>query len=92
MDVAHSFRLLLKSYMTPKKALNKGNEPTFIEKPTEGTIWVAKTYPYWQNTVLTTMKNMYLVSNYYKVHLRNKQTSILRLRCFIINYFTGKWQ
>ncbi|XP_076181094.1 leucyl-tRNA synthetase [Ptiloglossa arizonensis] len=60
MDVAHSFRLLLKSYMTPKKALNKGNEPTFIEKPTEGTIWVAKTYPYWQNTVLTTMKNMYL--------------------------------
>ncbi|XP_017875830.1 leucine--tRNA ligase, cytoplasmic isoform X2 [Ceratina calcarata] len=58
MNAAHSFRILLKSYLTPKKGKT---EP--IEKPTQGTIWVAKTYPPWQNTILTTMKNLYLKSN-----------------------------
>ncbi|XP_053983912.1 leucine--tRNA ligase, cytoplasmic isoform X1 [Hylaeus volcanicus] len=59
MDAAHSFRLLLKSYMTPRKTSSNKNG-TAIEKPTEGIIWVAKTYPSWQSTVLTTMKDLYL--------------------------------
>ncbi|XP_076244562.1 leucyl-tRNA synthetase isoform X2 [Calliopsis andreniformis] len=63
MDAAHSFRLLLKSYMTPKKGQKEKNEATVIEKPTEGTIWVAKTYPFWQSTILTVMKDLYLKNN-----------------------------
>ncbi|XP_031828654.2 leucyl-tRNA synthetase isoform X1 [Nomia melanderi] len=60
MDAAHSFRVLLKVYMTPKKGPKGKNEATIIEKPMEGTIWVAKTYPAWQSTILTTMKNLFL--------------------------------
>ena len=62
-DAAHSFRLLLKSYITPKKGSKGRNETTVIEKPTQGTIWVAKTYPSWQSIVLTTMKKLYLANN-----------------------------
>ncbi|XP_029053430.2 leucine--tRNA ligase, cytoplasmic [Osmia bicornis bicornis] len=59
MNTAHSFRILLKNYMTPKKSKGKTESP-LIEKPSQGTIWVAKTYPPWQNTILTTLKNLYL--------------------------------
>ncbi|XP_034181031.2 leucyl-tRNA synthetase [Osmia lignaria lignaria] len=59
MNTAHSFRILLKNYMTPKKPKGK-TESSVIDKPTQGTIWVAKTYPLWQNTILTTLKNLYL--------------------------------
>nr|XP_033323492.1 leucine--tRNA ligase, cytoplasmic [Megalopta genalis] len=62
MDAAHSFRILLKAYMTPKKGPKGKDGATVVEKPTDGTIWVAKTYPAWQSTVLTTMKNLF-VSN-----------------------------
>ncbi|XP_043263224.1 leucine--tRNA ligase, cytoplasmic [Colletes gigas] len=63
MDTAHSFRLLLKSYMTPKKGSNKSNGTAIIEKPTDGIIWIAKTYPPWQSIILTTMKDLYLKNN-----------------------------
>lgn len=63
MDAAHSFRILLKNYLTPKKTQKGKTETLIVEKPTEGTIWVAKTYPPWQSTILTMMKNLYLVSN-----------------------------
>lgn len=62
MNTAHSLRILLKNYMTPKKSKGKTESP-LIEKPTQGTIWVAKTYPPWQNTILTTLKKLYLVRN-----------------------------
>lgn len=62
MDAAHSFRILLKNYLTPKKIQKGKSETLTVEKPTEGTIWVAKTYPPWQSTILTVMKNLYLVS------------------------------
>ncbi|KAK7097865.1 leucine--tRNA ligase, cytoplasmic-like [Littorina saxatilis] len=52
MDAAHEFRIRLKSVLNPGK--NKKASP-----PTHGTIWVAKTYPPWQNTVLTTLKQLY---------------------------------
>lgn len=61
MDAAHTFRILLKNYMTPKKS--KTNEVINIEKPNQGIIWVAKTYPPWQSIILTTMKEMYSVSS-----------------------------
>ncbi|XP_006610431.1 leucine--tRNA ligase, cytoplasmic isoform X2 [Apis dorsata] len=60
MDAAHSFRILLKNYLTPKKTQKGKTETLIVEKPTEGTIWVAKTYPPWQSTILTMMKNLYL--------------------------------
>ncbi|XP_078041330.1 leucyl-tRNA synthetase [Augochlora pura] len=60
MDAAHSFRILLKGYMTPKKGSKGKDDATVIERPTEGTIWVAKTYPAWQSIVLTTLKNLYI--------------------------------
>lgn len=63
MDAAHSFRILLKNYLAPKKGPKGKGETSFIEKPTHGTIWVAKTYPPWQSTILTAMKDLYLVSN-----------------------------
>ncbi|XP_043525859.1 leucine--tRNA ligase, cytoplasmic [Frieseomelitta varia] len=59
MDAAHSFRILLKNYLAPKKG-PKGKGESFIEKPTHGTIWIAKTYPPWQSTILTAMKDLYL--------------------------------
>lgn len=62
MDAAHIFRILLKSYLTPKKSSKGKSDITTMEKPTQGIIWVAKTYPPWQSIVLTTMKEMYSVS------------------------------
>ncbi|KAL0126848.1 hypothetical protein PUN28_005306 [Cardiocondyla obscurior] len=56
MDAARIFRLLLKNYVTSKNSKTKSNS---IEKPTQGIIWVAKTYPPWQSIVLTTMREMY---------------------------------
>lgn len=61
MDTAHTFRILLKNYMTPKKSKGK-NDVTNIEKPKQGIIWVAKTYPPWQSIILTMMREMYHVS------------------------------
>jgi len=61
MDAAHTFRIHLKHYMTPKKS-SKEKNVTDIEKPTQGIIWVAKTYPNWQSIILTTMKETYSVS------------------------------
>lgn len=60
MDAAHTFRNLLRNYNTSKKSSKKDSD---IEKPKQGIIWIAKTYLPWQNVVLTTMKEMYLVSH-----------------------------
>ena len=64
MEAAREFRLKLKSSTAPPKA-KKGkatnDEPP--KKPTHATIYVAKTYPPWQCTVLSTLKRMYESSN-----------------------------
>ncbi|OAD52391.1 Leucine--tRNA ligase, cytoplasmic, partial [Eufriesea mexicana] len=60
MDAAHSFRIHLKNYLIPKKSLKEKTGTSVIEKPTQGTIWVAKTYPSWQSTILNTIKELYL--------------------------------
>lgn len=62
MNTAHTFRILLKNYTTSKKSKTK-NDFTDIEKPKQGIIWVAKTYPPWQSIILTTIKEMYSVSH-----------------------------
>ncbi|XP_066998764.2 leucine--tRNA ligase, cytoplasmic [Anabrus simplex] len=59
MEAAHSFRVYLKNYLQPKKPRKAGDPVVVPEKPTNAMIWVAKTYPPWQCTVLTTLKNLY---------------------------------
>ncbi len=57
MEATRDFRLkLTKSYLQPPKA-KKGAPPP--EKPTHATAFVAKTFPPWQCTVLTVLKEMY---------------------------------
>uniref|UniRef100_A0A671KQD1 Leucine--tRNA ligase, cytoplasmic n=1 Tax=Sinocyclocheilus anshuiensis TaxID=1608454 RepID=A0A671KQD1_9TELE len=51
MDTAHDLRLRLKAYTQPAKGKKGDNKPP--AKPTHCTIYVAKTYPPWQHTVLS---------------------------------------
>ena len=54
-DVSHSFRIKLKNAKLPKG--KKGEIP---EPPTHGVVWVAKTFPDWQSTILSKMHDMYM--------------------------------
>lgn len=54
VTAAHNFRIRQKQLMTPGKG-----KKVPISKPSHGTIWVAKTYPPWQATVLTTLRQLY---------------------------------
>lgn len=53
-DAAHDFRIRLKQLLTPAKG-----KKVKLDNATHGTIWIAKTYPPWQNTVLSTLKTLY---------------------------------
>ncbi|XP_071500839.1 LOW QUALITY PROTEIN: leucine--tRNA ligase, cytoplasmic-like [Diadema antillarum] len=53
MDTAHELRLRVKSMSQSKK---KGAP---AQKPTHGTIFVAKNFPPWQDSVMTKMKALY---------------------------------
>nr|CAD7605044.1 unnamed protein product [Timema genevievae] len=57
MEAAHSFRIQLKYHTQPKKP-GKG-DPAGVSKPTHADIWIAKTYPPWQSTVLTTLSQLF---------------------------------
>ncbi|XP_049764859.1 leucine--tRNA ligase, cytoplasmic [Schistocerca cancellata] len=61
MEAAHAFRVYLKNHLQPRKA-RKGENTVAPLKPTNATIWVAKTFPPWQCTVLTHMKNFLLAN------------------------------
>ncbi|XP_014672325.1 PREDICTED: leucine--tRNA ligase, cytoplasmic-like isoform X2 [Priapulus caudatus] len=54
MDAAHMFRLRLKNLCQAPKG-----KKVAPEKPTHGTIFVAKTYPAWQCTILTLLKKLH---------------------------------
>lgn len=56
MDAAHFFRLVQKQTQTA----GKGKQ--LKTKPTDAVIWVAKTYPPWQSSVINLMKTLYEVS------------------------------
>lgn len=47
-DAAHEFRLRTKEFIQTKRS-----------KPTHAVIWVAKTYPPWQNLILTKLRSIY---------------------------------
>ncbi|XP_074651829.1 leucine--tRNA ligase, cytoplasmic-like isoform X2 [Tubulanus polymorphus] len=59
-DAAHEFRLRKSKSMQVK---GKKGAVQKVEKPTHCTIWIAKTYPPWQATVLTTLKSLYQGNN-----------------------------
>ncbi|GIY96883.1 leucine--tRNA ligase, cytoplasmic [Caerostris extrusa] len=51
MDVVHSFRLRQKNL--------KGKKGVAVSKPTHAVIWVARTFPPWQSTILQTLQKLY---------------------------------
>ncbi|XP_045492233.1 leucine--tRNA ligase, cytoplasmic isoform X1 [Colias croceus] len=57
MEAAHSFRIYLKNHCAVKKP-KKGEAPKPEPKPNKAVIWVAKEYPKWQHTIITTMKEL----------------------------------
>lgn len=59
---AHDFRLRLKTYLAAlsNKSSKKG-QSTAVEKPTHGTVWIAKTYPTWQSIILTLLQEKFQV-------------------------------
>lgn len=60
-DASRRFRLRYKAHMTPGKP-QKGSTSQKIppvEKPSHGTIWIAKTFPKWQSIILQTLHNLY---------------------------------
>uniref|UniRef100_A0A182QC67 leucine--tRNA ligase n=1 Tax=Anopheles farauti TaxID=69004 RepID=A0A182QC67_9DIPT len=63
MEAAHSFRLALKNATQQKVGGGGGKAPpkpaALAAKPSDGTIWVAKTFPPWQSCVLDTMRELY---------------------------------
>merc|ERR1712079_248110 len=61
MEAAREFRLKLKAATAPPKA-KKGQTAEPPKRPTHATIYVAKTYPPWQCSVLSTLKKMYEAS------------------------------
>ncbi|KAF2348893.1 Leucyl-tRNA synthetase class Ia archaeal/eukaryotic cytosolic [Trinorchestia longiramus] len=56
-DISHTFRLRMKSAMANKNKKGAGAAKV-SEKPSHGTIWVAKTYPEWQSCILAKMEQM----------------------------------
>lgn len=61
-QAAHEFRLRMKAYLaslTSKGAKKGAIVPT--EKPTHGTVWIAKSYPTWQSIILTLLQEKYNV-------------------------------
>lgn len=62
MDAAHSFRVNLKATSQTKTKGGKTAPPAAV-KPSEGTVWVAKSFPPWQSCVLDTMRELYEKNN-----------------------------
>lgn len=62
MEAAHSFRISLKNALQIKGKAGKDKVVSTPLKPTDGLIWVAKTYPPWQSCVLDTMRELFEVS------------------------------
>ncbi|KAL7644254.1 UNVERIFIED_CONTAM: hypothetical protein RMT77_005081 [Armadillidium vulgare] len=58
-DTSRKFRLRLKAHMTPPKG-KKGSITVLPEKPSHGTIWIAKTFPTWQSIILNSLREMYV--------------------------------
>uniref|UniRef100_A0A6M2DSZ5 leucine--tRNA ligase n=1 Tax=Xenopsylla cheopis TaxID=163159 RepID=A0A6M2DSZ5_XENCH len=60
MECAHSFRIFYKNHtMSIAKSKTKIKQEGIDQKPNEGIIWIAKSFPPWQHAVLTTLSEMY---------------------------------
>lgn len=62
MEAAHSFRLQKKNYFLVVSKKNKNATAAPVEKPNKAIIWIAKTFPPWQSTVLSVILELYKVS------------------------------
>lgn len=58
MTAAHSFRLALKHAAQVKIKGGKETKST-APKPTNATVWVAKSFPPWQSCILNTLKELF---------------------------------
>lgn len=58
METAHSFRLALKHAANVKVKGGKEQKAT-APKPTDGTVWVAKSFPPWQSCILNTLRDLF---------------------------------
>lgn len=63
MEAAHSFRLLLTQASQVKVKGGKVLKTQAAPKLSNGTIWVAKTFPPWQSCVLNTLRELYEKNN-----------------------------
>lgn len=63
MEAAHTFRLSLRQTTQSKGKGGKDKEVAPVQRPTNGIIWVAKTFPPWQSCVLDTMRELYEKNN-----------------------------
>jgi leucyl-tRNA synthetase len=63
MDAVHDFRNRQKTFSAAKSKSKDKSAAAEQTHPTKGNIFVAKTYPRWQQIVLDTLKSMYSVGN-----------------------------
>jgi leucyl-tRNA synthetase len=59
MDTAHDFRLRYKSQQTSGKSKT---QPSL--SPTHATVFVARSYPFWQTFVINELKQLFLLNNH----------------------------
>lgn len=59
MEAAHTFRISLKASSQIKIKGGKEQKVAPSQKLTDGTIWVAKTFPPWQSCVLNTLLELF---------------------------------
>ena len=79
MDTARDFRLKLKS--AASFGNKKGQSAT---KPTHATVYVAKSYPVWQSTVIGVIKEFYDAGNVSdNKAISQVRTRVLRIRKFL---------
>lgn len=63
MEAAHSFRVALTRASQVKIKGGKEQKPSNAPKPTNATIWVAKSFPPWQSCILNTLKELFEKNN-----------------------------
>lgn len=75
-SAVHDFRLKRLAHMNPKTSKKSGASMAPLEKPTHATIWVAKTYPSWQLSILELLnKNLTKLPNGKFLLPENKEIS-----------------
>ncbi|XP_031557263.1 leucine--tRNA ligase, cytoplasmic-like [Actinia tenebrosa] len=60
-NITHDMRLRIKNLIAQQAKKHKGGSPP--PKPNHGVIYVASSFPAWQHTTLTIMKNLYNANN-----------------------------